>query len=98
MAGSRSEWEFKNLSLPKLDGVEYAGHHVIPISVFQGSRALQAMQETGLWAQSDYTVNGVSLARRIDGQKITATDGRDRVSTATHTGDHPAYSGSSDGS
>lgn len=92
MAGSRSEWEFKNLSLPKLDGVEYAGHHVIPISVFQGSRALQAMQETGLWAQSDYTVNGVSLARRIDGQKITATDGRDRVSTATHTGDHPAYS------
>ena len=44
MASPKDQWEFRNFSLPNVDGVGYSGHHVIPIETFQDSRALQAKQ------------------------------------------------------
>ena len=41
MASPKDQWEFRNFSLPNVDGVGYSGHHVIPIETFQDSRALQ---------------------------------------------------------
>ena len=44
MASPKDQWEFRNFSLPNVDGVGYSGHHVIPIETLQDSRALQAKQ------------------------------------------------------
>lgn len=66
--------------------VSYQGHHVIPTTVFGNSSFLQALQGGGLWSQSSFRVNGVSLVWQIDSVTASSSPFRSIVGSAAHTG------------
>ncbi len=41
--------------------LDYAKHHVIPTTVYNGSDFLKQLQAMGLWNQNSFATNGVAL-------------------------------------
>lgn len=68
--------------------VSFAGHHIIPTQVYNGSFFLQALAREGLWDNSSFAMNGVPLPNGGPlGQTFDPITGMPR-----HAGSHASYS------